>query len=138
MLFLPPQTTKLCAHWWCHSKKNLATCYSKQVLVPVYCSKKPNPINIFLFFSPLFLFYFIFFLSAHLFYFFLSAHLSLSLSLSLSALPTQAATTTHLSSLFVVVGFFFVCFHMGLVAVLVAVVDDFGNGFVDFGCGGGG
>ena len=89
MLFLPPQTTKLCAHWWYHSKKNLATCYSKQVLVPVYCSKKPNPINIFLFFSPLFLFYFIFFLSAHLFYFFLSAHLSLSLSLSLS-LPSFA------------------------------------------------
>ena len=56
MLFLPPQTTKLCAHWWCHSKKNLATCYSKQVLVPVYCSKKPNPFNIFLFFSPLFFF----------------------------------------------------------------------------------
>ena len=124
MLFLPPQTTKLCAHWWCHSKKNLATCYSKQVLVPVYCSKKPNPINIFLFFSPIILFLF----------FPLSSSLSLSLSLC-PALPTQAATATHLSSLFAVVGIFFVCFHMGLVAV---VVDDFGNGFVDFVYGGGG
>ena len=59
MLFLPPQTTKYCAHWWCHGQKNLATCYSKQVLVPIYCSKKPNAFNIFfiLFFTFLFFFF---------------------------------------------------------------------------------
>ena len=48
MLFLPPQTTKYCAHYWYNSQNNLATCYSKQVLRALTAMVLKNHIGIFL------------------------------------------------------------------------------------------
>jgi len=116
MLFLPPQTTKYCAHWWCHSQKNLATCYSKQVLVPIYCGKKPNAFNIF-FYS--FLHFFILFfpfqllsLSCYSHHKFTNHIRSLSLSSLFAQLRRPKPQAAHLSSLFALIGFFCVCFHV--------------------------
>ena len=130
MLFLPPQTTKYCAHWWCHSQKILATCYSKQVLVPIYCSKKPNAFNIFFILFSTFLFFFFFPFSSYLSPVTPITYSQTILDLSLSSLSAQLRRpepqAAHLSSLFVVIGFFFLCVFMCLVAVLVVVVIDFG------------
>ena len=115
MLFLPPQTTKCCANWWCHSLKNLATCYSKLVLVlvPIYCSKLLFAINNFFknsFCSLLLSFLFFFSSNSSLSFHYRPKFLSLSLSLSQATLflpnshllPTTSApsvTTPRISLL---------------------------------------
>ena len=128
MLFLPSQTTKYCAHWWCHSQKSLATCYDKQVLVPVYCSMQPNPFNIYIyiyFFSPL-LFFQLISLSLPLLP---SDLLSLSLIPLCPSSPTQAPSCRCPSLLSLCCDWvFFVCFHMGLVVVVVVVDFGYGSG----------
>ena len=105
MLFLPPQTTKCCANWWCHSLKNLATCYSKLVLVlvPIYCSKLLFAINKFFlkfFFLVTALFFILFFFQL-ISLFPLQTKVSLSLSLSLSQatlfLPNSHSLPTTLA-----------------------------------------
>ena len=107
MLFLPPQTTKCCANWWCHSLKNFATCYSKLVLVlvPIYCSKLLFAINNFFlnsFFSLLLSFLFFFSSNSSLSFHYRPKFLSLSLSLSLSSHtvpPQQPLASYYFSSL---------------------------------------